>query len=571
MIQNTQYRPAQQVNEVEQHDRFESVITSLLPIMGRLERLFTDPGFRSEVRGLAKALLQLFPEDASNSGISTESPLESQKSSTFQGVAEPFDHFHNDHPDNSPLSSGDRADSSPVSPRMADSRSDQPRASTEQVQSLIERFSGNDTRVAKPAPQEIPQRLAPEPTTYASEAVALAIIEKRCRMKSESSRWAAERRRRMTARADFKTEIEPTDQDIIARAKQIESCYLWMNNPRGPEPRDLEDFETLAHCFEAQADAIALTKSVLTQDSPDDDDLHKVLLLLAEAQSMLRVQVTTVGHQFDQDQRDLFYWLRQFSSRYSVYLERYMQTADAANPQRVDEFQERLEEVRKELAQKCEVLKQSRKLLQKLRFECRESAKSRAAFNERAEKLIQVVDQLVLNGMKPSNIELRGCLLPIVDWFEDMEELSESMVLVLREIERFVSRNVGSSEEAPQEAAFSNEVREVAKALMGKSIFLIGGERRPTQQQAIEKAFELQTLVWDTTLEHSSLDKFIPIIEREDIFLVLLAIRWSSHSYSEIDEVCKKCSKILVRLPGGMHPNQIAHQILAQASHRLMD
>jgi hypothetical protein len=45
---------------------------------------------------------------------------------------------------------------------------------------------------------------------------------------------------------------------------------------------------------------------------------------------------------------------------------------------------------------------------------------------------------------------------------------------------------------------------------------------------------------------------------------VLLAIRWSSHSYGEVRDFCEKHGKLFVRLPGGYNPNQVAHQILLQ-------
>jgi hypothetical protein len=51
--------------------------------------------------------------------------------------------------------------------------------------------------------------------------------------------------------------------------------------------------------------------------------------------------------------------------------------------------------------------------------------------------------------------------------------------------------------------------------------------------------------------------------------VVLLAIRWSNHSYGDVQEYCDTYGKLLVRLPGGYHPNQVAHQILSQVGHRL--
>jgi hypothetical protein len=51
--------------------------------------------------------------------------------------------------------------------------------------------------------------------------------------------------------------------------------------------------------------------------------------------------------------------------------------------------------------------------------------------------------------------------------------------------------------------------------------------------------------------------------------VVLLAIRWSSHSFGDVKRFCDQFGKPLVRLPAGYSPNQVAVQILAQCSAQL--
>ena len=48
--------------------------------------------------------------------------------------------------------------------------------------------------------------------------------------------------------------------------------------------------------------------------------------------------------------------------------------------------------------------------------------------------------------------------------------------------------------------------------------------------------------------------------------LVVLAIRWSSHSFGDVKGYCDQYGKPLVRLPAGYNPNQVAVQVLSQAS-----
>ena len=79
----------------------------------------------------------------------------------------------------------------------------------------------------------------------------------------------------------------------------------------------------------------------------------------------------------------------------------------------------------------------------------------------------------------------------------------------------------------------------------------------------------LRELNWVATRSTESLDIFEPYVVRPDVVLVLLAIRWTSHSYGEVRQFCERCGKPLVRLPGGYGPNQVAFQVLQQCGDRL--
>src|SRR5205085_12312941 len=98
---------------------------------------------------------------------------------------------------------------------------------------------------------------------------------------------------------------------------------------------------------------------------------------------------------------------------------------------------------------------------------------------------------------------------------------------------------------------------------------LIGGHVRPDRRAALIHAFDLADLDWITTEDHTSVTVFEAPIARPAVAVVLLAIRWSNHSYGDVQEYCDRYGKLLGRLPGGYHPNQVAHQILSQVGHRL--
>ncbi len=182
--------------------------------------------------------------------------------------------------------------------------------------------------------------------------------------------------------------------------------------------------------------------------------------------------------------------------------------------------------------------------------------------------LSKVVDEIVAGGIPPSNREIRELLLPVIDELPARDDYPDGFRLVLREIDRFLA-----TRSAPTKTLIAQEpsvdVKEVARLLGGKSVVLIGGIRRREAQESLRRILNLKDLIWIETKEHQAIDAFEPLIARADVAVVLLAIRWSSHAFGDVKQLCDRHGKLLVRLPGGYNPNQVAAQILAQSSTQL--
>ena len=121
---------------------------------------------------------------------------------------------------------------------------------------------------------------------------------------------------------------------------------------------------------------------------------------------------------------------------------------------------------------------------------------------------------------------------------------------------------------AEVEAELGNaEVREVCTLLSGRVVLLIGGDKRGEAVSRLETAFDCQ-IRWLETAPHTSLS----VLEREvtdEVAVVLLLVRWSSHIYQELAQTCKTRGVPLVRIAGGYSPNRVAHDVLEQAKERL--
>jgi hypothetical protein len=413
-------------------------------------------------------------------------------------------------------------------------------------------------------PYEAPARSFPQ---LRSGRADFALIETRCRLKAEGCRWAQSRRRMLSDGVDFHLEIDPKDRELISRAKQVPNCYLWMNHPSGPAPSDLSLYDNVAGCFEAVADAVALVKHIEEEEGSDQTEFEAALDLLAEAQSALRMAITAIEGPMDNDQTEIFHWLKATAQERQVFIRRFMRLDDPADPTQSRALMARIEAIDSRLQDSRRRERQRKKLLGKVRHKVSIIQQNPAAAEEEWRILAASVDELITDGLPPSNRELREIVLPVIEHLPDSFEAPVNFQLVLREVDRFLAST--SPVEAPVVAQPSAEVVESARLLRGRSLVLIGGDKRQGAYQALKEAFGLSDLVWIETREHESIEGFAPYVARPDVAAVVLAIRWSSHSYGEVKNFCDRHDKPLVRLPGGYNPNQVAAQIMMQCSGRL--
>jgi len=432
-----------------------------------------------------------------------------------------------------------------------------------------------DTRPA-PRPEQLPEltlgRARPAaPAAPVSDAAARpefspAEIVARCRLKAEGARWAAARRRMLADGAEFDTVIDPQDREIIARAKQA-GCYLWMCHPSGPAPDNLKRYEEVAGCFDVVAEALAFASRVRAETDVDQAVLTTALHLLAEAQSALRIAILAIDGPNDPDQVEAFRWLKQAASESQIYIPRYMRVDDPADPATWPELLGRIESEVRRVEDAARACKLRKKLLDKVRHKAGLIASDPAESPGHWEALVETVRALVADGLPPSNRQLRELLLPVIDQVPDFMELPREVELVVREIDKYLA--MCPSPASRPAARISADVQAAAELLRGRALVLIGGDKRPAAGQALEEALALDELIWIDTRAHESFEIFAPFVARPEVAAVLLAIRWSSHSYGEVRGLCERYGKPLVRLPGGYNPNQVAAQILEQASGRL--
>jgi hypothetical protein len=406
------------------------------------------------------------------------------------------------------------------------------------------------------APAEPPQ----EPGASSEvESSNLEMIAAFCRAKADAARWVAERQRRIRERLSDPEDDALCNPALADWANKLTDSFYWANGSNSLGSPDIAMLDHVAGCFETVAEALVLA----SDQKGRKGGLERVLNLVAEAQSLLRQALQKVGSPADPDQLEVYEWVRATAARHRIFLKRFMRGDDRCDPAEWVGLLARIETA----AGTHPRSQRQKTLFDHLEAQVRQVAAAEAS-EEQWQAAIKTVQELVGEGVPPSNRDLRELLLPVIDGLPDSAQLPSGFQLVLREIDGYLATRTppSTSATAPKPTAV---IQEAARLLAGRGLVLIGGDRRPDAQEVLKTALELKELVWVGTRAHQSIRGFESVIADPDVALVLLAIRWASHSFGDVKQFCDQYGKPLVRLPGGYSPNQVAAQILAQCSAQL--
>jgi len=424
------------------------------------------------------------------------------------------------------------------------------------------------TEATTAAPAEVERRASTPAAFWTVTDEDMPDLELRCRLKAEAAQWAVQRQRLLRDGANYHDAIEPRDRELIARAKALPDCFLWMIHRDGPSPKEPSAYDQVSGCFQAAAAAIRLFRDLLASGEKRIDVLDRALQLGAEAQSALRGAIAAAGGRPDTDQMRLFSWVRATGSARQIVIPRFMRADDQSEPMAWPGLVERIAQVAEEVSLSQERIRRRRKLFGKVRYHVQRIAGSvEPDHADDWRRVLEVTAELLGEGVPPSNRELRELLLPVIDSLPENVAPADGFGLVLREIDRYLALRPVEADTVAA-TSLSEEVRRAAELLRGRAMVLIGGQTRPYAANALTTALELGDLIW---LEgsHSSYFAFEPHVARPDVAVVLLAVRWSAHGFAEVKAFCDKYAKPLVRLPAGCSPNQVAHHILGQVGDRL--
>ncbi|QDT70383.1 hypothetical protein MalM25_33310 [Planctomycetes bacterium MalM25] len=395
----------------------------------------------------------------------------------------------------------------------------------------------------------------------------IGLIEQRCKLKAQACELA-ERQRRLSEGPNASGDTASQRRELIDAAGDLPDCYLWMLDPDSHTRPAKGDYSLLGHCFETLATAVGFARAAVDDAEALPETIEMALDLLAEAQSATRAAARQTGRdREDFDQKGAYLWLSDTTDERRIYVQRHMRLDDPARPDGWDELATRIDQASEAYEKRRRVRSHRRKLLGKVAHKARLIADGEHV-EESWRILVESIETLIAEGLQPSNVQLRNSLLPILDEAPDMVAEALGFQLVLREVDAFLASR-SATEEPEADADPSEAIRRLRKHLAGRSIVLIGGDRRPEACDKLREAFELANIHWLSTRPHESIERFKPYIARPEVAVAAQLIRFSSHSFGDLAEHCQRCDTPFVRITGGYNPNRIAHQILEQCSEQL--
>jgi hypothetical protein len=442
------------------------------------------------------------------------------------------------------------------------------------------RVEGSSGDIAR-ARQSIVEADATEPKhntlVPADEGELLELIVKRTSIKMRSCD-VAKQRRAAEKTGEGRDASKTMVQTLIAEAKALPNCFLWMFMP-GHETPDDNVMDMMRDCYETLHLAAKTAGALHAAGSGVNvAQTTQCMKMMAESQSALRLILKQSWmERDDMDQFDAFMWLRRTAEAQHIFVDRFMRLDDPADPLRAGQLREELKALGAEIERLSSDSKQSKKALNKIKYHAQRISDGGEA-SEAAEWRSLQTGVAALPGLDTrSREQLEEMLAPVAELVEENGvpcevELEEAFRVLLDGIHQKRKRRAekDAEREAQSGPRYSADVLSVRGVLAGKRLVLIGGTRFPEQEQRLRDAFALADFDWIALREHASSAPMEPVIANADTALVVAITRLAGHHHiDDARDYARKHDKPFVQLPAGHSPEQVAKAVMEQVGERL--
>lgn len=418
--------------------------------------------------------------------------------------------------------------------------------------------------------------------TADARAIDLQQVAARCRLKAEACLHQIVRQ---SQERDTAEEFESRQRmnDLIATAKSMRDCFLWMFFRKGTPSTD-EELDLIARCYTAMAEAADLCHAIEPiNEWHDEEEVREALQLLATISSGLRVALSATWlTQPDIDQDEVHQWLKLVTAEHRYHVKRHMQLGDPADPaddvsaarERAKELLGALENQRKNRDKADRLLKRALYHAQRVRDAATSPYEEEPPLHD-CKKINDAVEQLrALDAPDLDRMVRQIAAVAPPEYFPDAVQpdpmLRSAAESLAQPQNGSKDRSRRARETAKSERVWSEDVLRVRELLGGGQVVVVGGEPRRDAIERITDAFALDAVVWPDLTEHGSAEPMRAPISNPDTRLVIVLIKLTGHEHAErARDFARQANVPFVLMPAGYNPEQIAAEVMRQASAQL--
>ncbi len=468
----------------------------------------------------------------------------------------------------------------------------------------------------------------PDPTPGGGDAAPakrvtsrLSVVVTRARWKAAACRLSLDKRSQALAEGteELAAQIEAREVSLRTRLSSLPDTGTWMLDlPFGrriseTDALDVDEeaakkLDRVADCYDTLAAgaeiAMELDEGGAFQKTPPPAFLY----LLAEAQSALLQSLAEAPTRSDSDQRDVFLWLKDQTTHYRIYVDRFMRLDDPADPSGSKDLLERMRRSSREILAQVKGRRERGQLVAKVRYHISKLRGEGPLSAGEVESLRHALDEWVKRGLERNDRGLTDVLDPLRSRVESPDsETEKALGKILDAFPTRDGRTGGRSEDegqadnrstgssprpvesqssdgagrdgaakgdvSPEEARRPEELlAEVQELLSGREVTLFMG---PTDELDVARlgvelgAGTFSAVVIDTTQDEEARAAKLQEQLGLDTELFLLGIRLDPEEYQTFKQGCISRDKQFVRLPGSLDAQAIAHQVSRQVGWRL--
>ncbi|HLP83788.1 MAG TPA: hypothetical protein VK157_05515 [Phycisphaerales bacterium] len=541
----------------------DELVTALQQVLTK--KLTNEPELKTLLVALARVVLETYGEEPTTKNKSEAQPAE-PPSQPAVIIAKPGEVV----PGKPPI----------VGPRLSSEGIVPLKIGGVQMHLRVEGTSSDIARARMSATEEAEAK-GSEPkhntATPADDLELLELIAKRTALKMQACD-VAKQRRTAEKTGEGKELTRQQTQTLIAEAKALPNCFLWMFMPGHDIPED-NVMDMMRDCYETLHLSAKVASVFVGQGSHANiAQFTQGMKMLAEAQSGLRLILKQSWMERDDvDQYDAFMWLRRTAEVQHIFVDRFMRLDDPADPVRAPQLRDEIRALLVEAEKTSADSKATKKVLNKIKYHAQriadEGENSDPAewrslqtavaglpaldgrAREQYEDMMAPIAELVEGDGVPGDVELDGAFTEAMDAIYQKRK---------RRAEKAAERDEAS---APR---YSADVLAVRGRVAGKRLVLIGGTRFPQQEQRLRDAFELADFDWISLREHASSAPMEPVIAKADTAIVVAITRLAGHHHiDDARDYARKHDKLFVQLPAGHSPEQVAKAVMEQVGDRL--